>query len=94
VSFAAPCVRREIPKGHVYGKFGGSPAFSETKVVVLHGGIVEERARDLRSRKRLNGLRSGVESTRAGWSLQSLVRVLYAKVFWAYWRQWHARHTP
>jgi hypothetical protein len=35
----------KFPEGHVYGKFGGSRAFSETKVVVFH--TEDERARDL-----------------------------------------------
>lgn len=73
----------KFPGGHVYGKFGGSRAFSETKAVVFH--TEEEKARDL-IRERLEAClpemnRSGrVEVSRA-------CAVLYADIL-GDWREW------
>jgi hypothetical protein len=79
---------QKFPGGHVYGKFGGSRAFSRTKAVVFHTD--EEEARDL-IRERLEAClpevnRNGrVEVSRA-------CAVLYADIL-GDWREWQ-RVTP
>jgi hypothetical protein len=78
----------KFPGGHVHGKFGGSRAFSGTKVVVFH--TEEEKTRDL-IRERIEAClpevnRSGrVEVSRA-------CAVLYADIL-GDWREWQ-RVTP
>jgi hypothetical protein len=75
----------KFPEGHVYGKLGGSRAFSGTKVVVFH--TEEEWARDL-LRERLDACllkmnKNGrVEVSRA-------CAVLYADIL-GDWREWQS----
>ncbi len=73
----------KFPEGHVYGKFGGSRAFSETKVVVFH--TEEERARDL-VRDRLEAcLREMNKDGRV--EVSRACAVLYADLL-GDWREW------
>ncbi len=73
----------KFPEGHVYGKFGGSRAFSETKVVVFH--TEEERARDL-VRDRLEAcLREMNKDGRV--EVSRACAVLYADIL-GNWREW------
>ena len=78
----------KFPGGHVYGKFGGGRAFSETKVVVFH--TEKERDRDL-LRERLEvclpkvNRKGRVEVSRA-------CAVLYNDIL-GDWRKWK-RVTP
>jgi hypothetical protein len=73
----------KFPEGHVYGKFGGSRAFSETKVVVFH---TEEETTREQVRERLETClpvvtKNGrVEVSRA-------CAVLYADIL-GDWREW------
>jgi len=73
----------KFPEGHVYGKFGGSRTFSETKVVVFHAE--EERARDL-VRERLEAcLLEMNEDGRV--EVSRACAVLYADIL-GDWREW------
>jgi len=74
----------KFPEGHVYGKFGGSRAFSETKAVVFH--TEDEWARD-RVRENLEACVS--EVTKDGQvQISRACAVLYGEILgdWQEWR--------
>jgi len=73
----------KFPEGHVYGKFGGSRAFSETKAVVFH--TEDERARD---RVRENLEACVPEVTKDGQvQVSRACAVLYGEIL-GDWREW------
>jgi hypothetical protein len=73
----------KFPEGHVYGKFGGSRAFSETKVVVFH--TEDETARD-RVRERLEACLPEVNKD-GQVQVSRACAVLYADIL-GDWREW------
>jgi hypothetical protein len=75
----------KYPEGHVYGKFGGSRAFSETKVVVFH--TEDEIARD-QVRERLEACVPEVDKN-GRVEVSRACAVLYADIL-GDWREWQS----
>jgi len=73
----------KFPEGHVYGKFGGSRAFSETKAVVFH--TEDEWARD-RVRENLEACVPEV-TTDGPVQVSRACAVLYGEIL-GDWREW------
>jgi hypothetical protein len=75
----------KYPERHVYGKFGGSRAFSETKVVVFH--TEDEIARD-QVRERLEACVPEVDKN-GRVEVSRACAVLYADIL-GDWREWQS----